>query len=365
MTCPGMVPESTPDNPELRTMLEKHQKIAIYMEDNLGSDYGKMGYGVMRFTENPIVAVIDSRHDGKTVNQACDLPFNYPVVATIDQAVQLGAEVLVLGTAPSGGRVPREWDAPLQRALELGLSIINGLHDNLNIQFGHLLGDNHWIWDVRQPAFTPEIASARAATLDNKRVLFVGTDMAIGKMTAGLELYRWVRESGMANGIRTEFLATGQIGITVTGNGIPLDAFKLDHACGAVETLVMGAADSDIVFIEGQGSLLHPGSSATLSLLRGSCPTHLVMCHRAGMETLRKPTSVKIPPLKEFIQLNEDLATVCGALPRATTIGIALNTSMVDEAEAISEISSLEDETGLPVTDVVRFGAEKLGAALL
>jgi uncharacterized NAD-dependent epimerase/dehydratase family protein len=83
------------------------------------------------------------------------------------------------------------------------------------------------------------------------------------------------------------------------------------------------------------------------------------------METLRKPTSVKIPPLKEFIQLNEDLATVCGALPRATTIGIALNTSMVDEAEALSAISSLEDETGLPVTDVVRFGAEKLGAALL
>ena len=346
-------------------MLEKDQKIAIFMEGNLGSDYGKMGYGVMRFTENPVVAVIDSTHDGKKVNQACDLPFDYPVVGTIDQAVQLGAEVLVLGTAPSGGRVPREWDVPLQRTLELGLSIINGLHDNLNVQFGHLLGDNQWIWDVRQPAFTPEIATARAATLDNKRVLFVGTDMAIGKMTAGLELYSWVQQAGKNDGISAEFLATGQIGITVTGKGIPLDAFKLDHACGAVETLVMGAADSDIVFIEGQGSLLHPGSSATLSLLRGSCPTHLVMCHRAGMKALRKPTTVKIPPLKEFIQLNEDLATVCGSLTRAVTIGIALNTSMVSEVEAKSEIASLEDETGLPVTDVVRFGAGKLGSALL
>ncbi len=346
-------------------MLEKHQKIAIYMEDNLGSDYGKMGYGVMRFTENPIVAVIDSRHAGKKVNQACDLPFDYPVVANIDRAAEVGAEVLVLGTAPSGGRVPQEWHAPLQRTLELGLSIINGLHDNLNDQFGHLLGNSQWIWDVRQPAFTPEIASARAATLNNKRILLVGTDMAIGKMTVGLELYRWIRETGKNKGITTEFLATGQIGITLTGKGIPLDAFKLDHACGAVETLVMDSADTDIIFIEGQGSLLHPGSSATLSLLRGSCPTHLVMCHRAGMKTLRKPASVKIPPLKEFIELNEALATACGSLTRAITIGVALNTSMVDETEAISEISSLEDEVGLPVTDVVRFGAEKLGSALL
>ncbi len=346
-------------------MLKQHQKIAIYMEDNLGGDYGKMGHGVMRFMENPIVAVIDSNHAGKEVKQACNLPFDYPVVRDVDQAAELGAEVLALGTAPSGGRFPSEWSVPLLRTLELGLSIINGLHDNLNDQFGHLLRNGQWIWDVRQPTLTPEIASARAATLTNKRVLLVGTDMAIGKMTAGLELYRWVRENGKHKGITTDFLATGQIGISVTGKGIPLDAFKVDHACGAVETLVMNSATRDIIFIEGQGSLLHPGSSATLSLMRGGCPSHLVMCHRAGMKTLRKPTSIKIPPLKEFIELNEALATACGALPKAITIGVALNTSMVDETEAMSEISKLEDQTGLPVTDVVKFGAGKLGSLLL
>ncbi len=350
-------------------MLEENQKIAIYMEGNLDSDYGKMGVGVMRYMENPIVCVIDSTHAGKTVNkvfeQVCELPFDYLIVSSIDRAAELGAEVLILGTAPSGGRIPQEWDAPLHRAIQLNMSIVNGLHDKLTDKFSHLLTGNQWIWDVRQPTFTPKIGTGQAASLNNKRVLLVGTDMAIGKMTAGLELYRWVREVGKSQGISTEFVATGQIGITITGKGIPLDAFKVDHACGAVETLVMGTADSDIVFIEGQGSLLHPGSSATLSLMRGSCPTHLIMCHRAGMKMLRSPENVKIPPLKEFIELNEALVSVCGSLSKATTIGIALNTSLVSESEAKSAIASLQDQTALPVTDVVRFGAEKLGRALL
>lgn len=358
MNCPAMVPVSSKTD-----MLDKDQKLAIYMEQNLDTDYGKMGFGIMRFSSNPIVCVIDSRHAGKAVNQVDRLPFHYPVVSNVDEAVKLGAEVLVLGIAPSGGRLPREWQVPLNRAIELDMCLINGLHDNLNDEFGHHLNDKQWIWDVRQPAFTPDIAAARAASLKNKRVLLVGTDMAIGKMTAGLEIYHWMKSRHPE--LKTEFLATGQIGITLTGKGIPLDAFKVDHACGAVETMVLEAADNDVVLIEGQGSLLHPGSTATLPLMRGSCATHLVMCHLAGMTCLRKPESISIPPLREFIQLNEELSAACGSLPKAETVGIALNTALVDEKEAASEIHRLEDETGLPVTDVVRFGAEKLGETLV
>lgn len=344
-------------------MLNKNQKIAIYMEANLDSDYGKMGYGVMRYIANPVACVIDSVHAGKRVQDACSLTYDYPVVASIEEAHALGAEVLVLGTAPSGGKVPEDWHAPIRQALAHNMSLVNGLHDRLNELFGEEIknSENQWIWDVRQPAFTPEIATARAATLDNKRVLMVGTDMAIGKMTAGLEVFDWVRQQGQS----TAFVATGQIGITITGHGIPLDAFKVDHACGAVETAVMEVADHDIIFIEGQGSLLHPGSSATLSLMRGSCTNKLIMCHRAGMTQLRKPSHVKIPPLKEFIQLNEEIASVCGSLTKAQTIGVALNTSMLNEGDAKSVIQQTEDETGLPVDDVYRYGAEKIGKALL
>jgi len=344
-------------------MLDKNQKIAIYMEDNLDSDYGKMGYGVMRYIPNPVVCVIDSTHKGMRVKDACSLPYDYPVVSTVEEAHQLGAEVLVLGTAPSGGRVPDEWYPPLREALQFGMSLVNGLHDKLNDKLGESIQDtaNQWIWDVRQPAFTPAIAKGRAADLKNSRVLMVGTDMAIGKMTAGLEVYDWIRNQNPS----TAFVATGQIGITITGHGIPLDAFKVDHACGAVETAVLEAADNDFIFIEGQGSLLHPGSSATLSLMRGSCANKLIMCHRAGMSVLRSPDHIKIPPLREFIQLNEAMTSVCGSLTAAKTIGVALNTSMLDEQDALAVIKQTEDDIGLPVQDVYRFGAEKLGMELL
>lgn len=343
-------------------MFGKEKKLAIYMEGNLDTDYGKMGFGVMRYAMQPIVCAIDSRFVGQTVKEAVGEPFDFPVVASVEEAHALGGEVLVLGTAPSGGKFPKEWDPPMEKALELGMSLINGLHDDLNTRFGHLIkSDDQKIWDVRKPQEDPPIAQARAAELNNKRVLLVGTDMAVGKMTAGLEIYKWVQ----AQGISTDFLATGQIGITVTGKGIPLDAIKVDKACGAVEQLVLSAKDKEVVFVEGQGSLLHPGSTATLPLMRGSCATHLILCHRADKTTLRRPTHIKIPSFKDFIKLNEDLTGVCGSLTRAKTVGIALNTSKLTEAESIAMIERLEKETGLPVTDVIRFGPEKLGKALL
>ena len=344
-------------------MLQEHHKLAVYMEGSLGSDYGKMGYGVMRYSPNPVVCVVDSTQAGKRVCDACDLPHTFPVVGTPDEARGMGADVLVLGLAPSGGRVPEEWLPHLRRALALGMSLVNGLHDRLNDRLGGeiLAPGEQWIWDVRQPAFTPDIATGRAADLDNRRVLMVGTDMACGKMTAGLEIHHWLGRQAVSSA----FVATGQIGITVTGHGIPLDAFKVDHACGAVESAVMDVAGHDVIIIEGQGSLLHPGSSATLSLMRGSSANRLVLCHRAGMTHLRKPDHVRVPPLKPFIRLNEDLAHVCGSLTPATTVGVALNTVQLSEAAARETIAQLEDETGLPVEDVVRFGAEKLGRALL
>ena len=340
-------------------MLKQNQKLAIYMEQALGGANGKMGHGVMRYIPNPIACVIDSSHAGKRVHEACALPFDFPVVASIEEAVALGAEVLVLGIAPSGGRIPEDWVPALVHAIENNMSIVNGLHDQLNPRFGELLRGDQWLWDIRQPSFVPAIGSAQAASLNNTRVLFVGTDMTIGKMTAGLELYRWLIDKEHS----THFVATGQIGITITGDGIPLDSFKVDHACGAVETKVMQAQGHDYILVEGQGSILHPGSTATLPLMRGACPNRLIMCHRAGMKFTRANT--KVPPLPNFIQLNEMLAACCGSLTKATTVGIALNTMDLNDHDAHEEVSRLENETGLPVTDVVRFGPDKLGEALI
>jgi uncharacterized NAD-dependent epimerase/dehydratase family protein len=180
-------------------------------------------------------------------------------------------------------------------------------------------------------------------------------------MTVGLELYSYLKEKK----INTGFVATGQVGITVTGKGIPLDAYKLDHACGAVETAVLEQKEKDIVIVEGQGSILHPGSTATLPLMRGTCPTHMILCHIARNDSLRSLENIKIPDLKKFIELNESLASVFGTYPKAKVIGVALNTTLMSEQKAKEVIKNVEKETGIPTTDVVRYGGGKIFSSLI
>ena len=166
------------------------------MEGHIDSDYGKMGTGVVRYLKNPIVGVIDKKLAGKHMREFMDTTKEVPILATLKEAIIKGAEVLVLGIAPSGGKIPESWNPVIEEALDNEMSIVNGLHDVLNERWSHLIKNplKQWIWDVRIPLFTPEIATGKASQLQNKRVLFIGTDMAVGKMTAGLELYSWLLE---------------------------------------------------------------------------------------------------------------------------------------------------------------------------
>ena len=343
-------------------MIKSTDTLAIFMEDALNSDYGKMGLGVLRYSQNKICCVIDSTHEGQSLSEITGIDKNIPIVSDIGEAKKKGANVLILGTAPSGGRLPHEWLVEIEKAIASGMSIVNGLHDTLKDRYDNtLVSTDQWIWDIRVPAFIPEVGTAKAAKLNNKRLLLIGTDMAVGKMTTGLELQKYLVEAGKDVG----FVATGQIGITITGQGIPLDAFIVDRAAGAVEHATLVHSNKEIIIIEGQGSLLHPGSTATLPLMRGSCPTHLILCMRGDKKNLRKPEHIKIPDLKDFIKLNEDLAKVCGSLTKAITVGISVNTSKLSEEDAKVLIEQIEQDTGLPTTDVIRYGCSKIGDPLL
>ena len=285
-------------------MLKPTDKVAVWMESSLDDDYGKMGISALRYLDNEILCVVDSVFAGKNISDLSIIKKDIPIVESIERAKSMGSNVLLLGVLTSGGIRPKSWDIVIKEALEKGMSIINGLHDQISPSFSkYIVDDNQWIWDTRVPTvYSAKIGSARAADLKNKRVLMIGTDMAAGKMTVGLELYSYLIEKK----INTGFVATGQVGITVTGKGIPLDAYKLDHACGAVETAVLEQKEKDIVIVEGQGSILHPGSTATLPLMRGTCPTHMILCHIARNDSLRSPENIKIPDLKKFIELNEE-----------------------------------------------------------
>lgn len=343
-------------------MLDPKQPIALFAEATMGLLNAKMAEGILRYGVNPVVAVIDSTKSGRVVRDVSSVDSDVPIVAGLDEAVQRGAEVIVLGTAPSGGRVPPEWMAMLEKAIGQGLSIVNGMHDPLHPVFAQALGPTQWIWDIRTPqGDLPDIAMARAADLPNTRVLMVGTDMAVGKMTTGLEINRALQ----AKGRDSVFLASGQTGIAITGRGIPLDAFRVDHAAGAVERMVLDASQHEIVVIEGQGSLLHPGSTATLPLMRGSACNAMILCHRAGMTHLDTLDHVSVPPLMDVIDLNERMAHAAGALSRAQVVGISLNTSALDDDAAQTAIEQIKAETDLPTTDPVRHGADVLADAIL
>ena len=338
-------------------MLKQTDKVAIWMESSIDDDYGKMGISALRYLDNDIVCVIDSVFAGKKISEVSIIKKDIPIVENINKAKSLGANVLLLGVLTSGGIRPKPWDSVIKESLSQGMSIINGLHDQVYPKFEKYLTEkNQWIWDTRVPKFTPKIGSAKSANLNNKRVLMIGTDMAAGKMTVGLELYSYLRDKK----IKTGFVATGQVGITVTGKGIPLDAYKLDHACGAVEAAVIEQKDKDVVIVEGQGSILHPGSSATLPLMRGTCPTHMILCHIARNDSLRSLENIKIPDLKKFITLNEELSSVLGTYPKSKVIGVALNTVEMSDNDAKKFIKNTEKNTGLPATDVVRYGGEKI-----
>lgn len=333
-------------------MLSPQQPLAVYMQDSLDGPYGKMGFGVLRYSPNPIACVIDRKYAGRRTGEF-RLAQDVPIVGTVSEARALGAEVFVLGIAPLGGVIPSAWYADIDAAVALGMSVLNGLHEALAPRY--LARDpGQWVWDIRTEPAGLVNGAGRAAQLNNVRVLFIGTDMAIGKMTAGLELHRAARDLGW----RSHFVATGQIGITVTGAGIPLDAIRVDFASGAVEQEVLREPDAEVVWVEGQGSLLHPSSTANLPLIRGTVPTHFVLCHRAGQTHLRTADHIRIPSLGEVIRLYEQVASAAGTWPTPVTLGVCLNTADLSEAEARAAVKSTEDELGLPVTDVLRFGVE-------
>ena len=340
-------------------MLTPAHSLVIHFDDQMTRRNGKMGHGVLRFTSNPIAACIDRQHHGRRSNEVLGFGPNCPVVENVEKALAIGGDVLVLGMAPSGGRLPSHLFEEVDRAVEGGLSIANGLHQPLASRYPKLQ-PGQWIWDLRVEPEGLGIGTAQAALLGNRRLLTLGTDMAIGKMTAGIEIWREAERRG----VRSAFLATGQIGIFVSGMGIALDAIRVDYACGAVERMVLDAADADLQIIEGQGSILHPGSTSTLPLLRGSCPTHLVLCHRAGIKTV-EGHDIPIPPLVELISLYEDLASASGSFLRPKTIGVALNTVDLDEDDAQRALDTIMEETGLPATDPLRFSAAPLVDVLL
>ncbi|MBD2422713.1 DUF1611 domain-containing protein [Cyanobium sp. FACHB-13342] len=353
-------------------MLSASAPIVLLQHGGLDDLSGKTGLAMLRYRSGPIVAVIDPAFAGADLKATTGIDRAVPVVADMAAALAYGPAVAVVGLAPSGGRLPQGMRADVRAALQAGLSLASGLHGRLadDPEFAAIpLRPGQWIWDLRREPEGLEVATARAAALPCRRLLAVGSDMAVGKMSACLELQAEARRRGLD----ARFVGTGQAGILIAGSGVALDAVRVDYAAGAVEAAVLaaaaGAGPQTLVLVEGQGSLCHPGSTATLPLLRGSQPTDLLLVHRAGQTHVRtRPGAAPVPiaPLPELIGALESLAALArpdGLRPRVRAV--ALNTARLSSAAASAALVSTAAETGLPCADPVRQGAAPLLDALV
>jgi uncharacterized NAD-dependent epimerase/dehydratase family protein len=336
-------------------------RFLILADGDFGPMTSKTANSVIRYLPDRTVAVIDRRLAGKTAQDVLGFGGSIPVIGSMREGLALKPTAVLVGIAPQGGRLPEEWRTWLAEALDGGCDLWSGLHTFLGddpVLAAKAKAGGRRILDLRRPPADLPVASGLAKTVEPYVVLTVGTDCNVGKMTAQLQLARELNRGGL----RTRFVPTGQTGIMIEGWGIAVDAVISDFVAGAAERLVLQAAeDADVVLVEGQGSINHPGYSAvTLGLLHGSCPDALILCHQSSREYIgdyREAAWLRIPPLSEYIRLYEIIGS---AVHPTRVIGISLNTYDLSEEAARRACEAAARETGLPVTDPVRFDASPL-----
>ena len=331
------------------------RRYAVLAEGRFANRHAKTAHGLIRYGKDEVVAVLDSTLAGKRVRDVMpDLERDAPIVGTLEEALEFSPTSILVGLAPAGGRLPGEWMETLRAAGEAGLEIVSGLHQRLAPEF-----PGKPVWDVREPPGDVPLFSGEGFDVGPKIALTVGTDSAIGKMTATLEIERAATEEGLSTG----FVPTGQTGVVIAGWGLCVDAVVSDFIAGASEQLVLEAAKGspDLILVEGQGSLGHPAySGVTLGLMHGSCPDCLILC--AADPTEEVFHGVPRPSPARVARLYEEVAALVKPAP---VVAVSLNTRGMSEDEAAELIAAVSDETGLPAADPFRGSAKPILEAVL
>ena len=312
----------------------------ILIGDVSDPTYAKTGLGIVHWQPDRVA--------GQLRFAGCKINLGVPDM-TIPEAVKAGARSLVVGVAPIGGVVPDDWWASIEEAARAGLDIVCGLHFSLTDFPGVVSAakaSGARLIDVRKPPGNLPVGTGINRT--GKRVLMVGTDCAIGKKYTALALNQAMREAGM----RSTFRATGQTGIILAGEGIPIDAVVADFVSGAAEMISPDNEADHWDVIEGQGSLFHPGySGVALGLLHGSQPDAFVLCHDATRTRVSGWEHYPLPSIRDAIEQHVLLGSRTN--PNIRCAGISVNTSSLTAENRIAYLAELSKETGLPCVDPI------------
>ncbi|MHC9083476.1 DUF1611 domain-containing protein [Luteimonas sp. RIT-PG2_3] len=317
------------------------QPYLLFLGDITEPGYAKTAVGLRDWAGDACV--------GEYSLPGCKASTGLPMLDPVQARVQ-GARSLVIGVATPGGTIPAHWLPVLVAAMEAGLDLVSGMHMRLADtpelrDAAQRLGRG--LHDVRTPPRDIPVANGRKRR--GKRLLTLGTDCALGKKYTALALARALR----ARGVPSDFRATGQTGILISGSGIPMDAVVADFSAGAAERLSPAAADDHWDVIEGQGSLLHPAyAGVTLGLLHGSQPDVFVVCHQPGRAHMLGFPDYPVPTIEEIIALAVQLGRRTN--PGIRCAGVSLDTHLMDTQEAWAACADIQARLGLPAADPMR-----------
>ena len=334
-----------------------NQKLLLLTEGRLDVFRAKTACSVLRYRRDDVVALIDSQAAGQSTSRILGFGDDVPILASVGEALKLSPRptALLIGIAPSGGRLPETMRHHLLDALAAGLHVISGLHTPLNddAELAPLARRNDvHIYDIRQVPDNLPIARARAVTFPVTRVLTVGSDCNIGKMVCAIELSAEMTRRGY----RSAFVPTGQTGILIAGWGLAIDRTISDFTAGASEWLVEQVRDFDFAFVEGQGALDHASfSGVTMAQVHGTVPDYLVVCHQPG-RSVHSSAPTPIKPLGQVIEIAESVASWVRTDHVPKVVAVGLNTHGMTPEAATNAIEATRQETGLAVFDPIRTG---------
>jgi uncharacterized NAD-dependent epimerase/dehydratase family protein len=317
----------------------------VFLGDIHDRTLAKTGFGLVQWCGDQVVGQL------RLPGCAVDLGI---AELSLQQAIQQGAQSIVIGVATVGGTIQADWLPTLTAALRAGLDIVNGLHTDLTqipVLAEAQRSSTGQIINVRKAPPGIGIGSGRKRT--GMRLLTVGTDCAVGKKYTALALTQTLQQQGF----KATFRATGQTGIMIAGEGIPMDSVVSDFLGGAAELLSPDHDADHWDIIEGQGSLFNPSFSAvSMGLLHGSQPDAIIVCHDAGRQVMSTCPSYVLPTIADCIALHLSCARLVN--PRVRCIGVSVNTSSLPLSDRVDYLRALEAEIGLPCIDPLIDGCD-------
>jgi len=325
----------------------------IYLGDTPDLLHAKTGAGIVHWRPE--------RCAGQMRLPKCPVDLGLPEM-TVQNAVDAGVKTAIVGVAPMGGKIPEHWIPQLVELAATGIDIAAGMHKKLAdtpdlVSAAEASGAA--LIDVRMPPTGLPVGDGRPRS--GKRVLMVGTDCGVGKKYSALALHRELERRD----IKATFRATGQTGIMIAGEGIPIDSVIADFISGAAEILSPDNDEDHWDVIEGQGSLLNPSySGVSLGLLHGSQPDAIVLCHDAERTEIDEiEGDYPIPQLDEVI--DDALRMARRTRAQCFCAGVSVNTSNMDDLSRDAYLSRLQSELGLPCVDPVAIGMTPIANFML